>query len=157
MKKRYRVTLTEEEHNELLSITQKGTNKAQKIRNAIILLNCDEGEFSDKKSNSEIANMLRISDRTIERVKKNFVEESFEIALNGKPYKTNVPPKIDGEVEAKLIALACSESPDGYNRWSLRLLAEKMVQLQYIVSISHEGVRQVLKKTNLSPGKNNVS
>ena len=154
---KYRVTLTKEERDYLLNIAQKGKSKAQRIRNAIILLNCDEGGFSDKKSNSAIAQMLFINERTIERVKKLFVEESFEMALNGKTYEISKAPKIDGEVEAKLVTLACSETPEGYARWTLRLLAEKMIELRYLDSISHETVRQVLKKTNLSLGKKNDS
>ncbi len=152
---KYRVTLTEEERDYLLNIAQKGKGKAQRIRNAIILLNCDEGEFSKKQLNSTIAQVLYISERTIERVKRLFVEESFEMALNGKTYETTKEPKIDGDVEAKLVTLTCSETPEGYARWSLRLLAEKMVELKYVDSISHEAVRQVLKKTNLSLGKKN--
>jgi len=152
---KYRVTLTKEERDYLLDIAQKGKSKAQKIRNAIILLNCDEGEFSEKQNKSTIAQVLHISERTIERVKRVFVEESFEMALNGKTYEISKEPKIDGDVEAKLATLACSETPEGYARWTLRLLAEKMVELSYIDSISHEAVRQVLKKTNLSHGKKN--
>ena len=154
--KRYKVTLTKEEHDELLNIIQKGKSKAQKIRNSTILLNCDEGEFSKKVNNSTIAKVLHISSRTIERIKKLFVEESIEYALNGKPYEITKPPKIDGDLEAKLVLLACSETPEGYARWSLRLLADKMVELKYIDSISHETIRQVLKKTKLNPGKKNV-
>ena len=92
---------------------------------------------------------------TIERIKRHFVEDSFEMALNGKTYETTKEPKIDGDVEAKLVTLTCSETPEGYARWSLRLLAEKMVELRYVDSISHEAIRQVLKKMNLSLGKKN--
>ena len=152
---KYRVTLTEEERDYLLNIAQKGIGKAQTIRNAFILLNCDEGEFSKKQLNSTIAKVLLISERTIERVKRLFVEDSFEMALNGKTYETTKEPKIDGDVEAKLVTLTCSETPEGYARWSLRLLAEKMVELRYVDSISHEAIRQVLKKMNLSLGKKN--
>jgi transposase len=154
---RYKVTLTKEERDYLLTIAQKGSNKAQKIRNAIILLNCDEGEFLEKLNNSIVAQVLQVNERTIERVKKTFVEDGFEMALNGKSYEITKEPKIDGEVEAKLTTLACSETPEGYARWTLRLLAEKMVELSYVDSISHETVRQVLKKTNLSLGKKNDS
>jgi transposase len=118
-----------------------------------LLLNCDEGEFSDKISNSTIAKVLHTSSRTVERIKKNFVEDSFDVALNGKHYEIIKAPKIDGDLEAKLVSIACSETPEGYARWSLRLLADKMIELQYIDSISHETVRKVLKKTNLSPVK----
>jgi hypothetical protein len=154
--KRYKVTLTKEERDELLNIIQKGKNKAQRIRNATILLNCDEGEFSEKVNNSTIAKVLYISSRTVERIKKLFVEESFEYAINGKPHEITKLHKIDGDLEAKLVLLACSETPEGYSRWSLRLLADKMVELKYIDSISHETVRQVLKKTNLNLGGKNV-
>lgn len=154
--KKYKVTLTENEREELLSIVHKGRNRASKIRNATILLNCDTGKYSKKLSDSLIASVLHVSIRSVERIKKLFVEDSFEIALNGKPREVPDIRKIDGEIEAKLIKLACSETTDGYARWTLRLLSEKMVELQYIDSISHETVRQVLKKKNLNLGKKNV-
>jgi len=154
--KKYKITLTKEDKEELQDIVQKGKCKAQKIRNALILLNCDEGEHAEKMSDAVIAKVLQISSKTIERVKKLFVEESYEIALNGKPREISKPTKIDGDLEAKLVALACSETPEGCARWSLRILADKMVELQYIDSISYETVRQVLKKTNLNHGKKSV-
>lgn len=155
--KKYKVTLTKDEREYLEDMVHKGSNKAQKIRNAYILLNCDEGDYSTKVNNVTTSKVLQISPRMIDRVKKLFVEESLEYALNGKPHEINTPPKIDGDLESKLVLLACSETPEGYARWSLRLLAEKMVELNYIESISHETIRQVLKKTNLSHGKKNDS
>jgi len=155
--KKYKVTLTKDEQEYLTDMVHKGTNKAQRIRNAYILLNSDEGDYSNKVTNLTISKVLQISPRMIDRVKKLFVEESLEYALNGKPHEISTPPKIDGDLEAKLVTLACSETPEGYARWSLRLLADKMVELEYIDSISHEAVRQVLKKTNLNLGKKNVS
>src|ERR1035438_4716034 len=106
--KKYKVTLTEDERETLKDIVRKGTNKAQKMRNAYILLNCDEGEYSKEETNLTISKVLQISPRMIDRVKKLFVEESFEYALNGKPYKKSTSPKIDGEKEAKFVAVASS-------------------------------------------------
>ena len=137
----------------LLQITKKGNHKSRKIRNALILLNCDAGEYSMKFTNKTICDILQIGMRTIDRVKKSFVEEGLEICLTGKKSARIYEKKADGEVEAHLIALSCSDPPAGFAKWSLRLLADKMVVLNYIDSISHETVRQVLKKTNLNLGK----
>ena len=146
---RYIVTLTQEEREILLSLTKKGLHKSSKIRNALILLNCDTGEHSEgKQTNEQICEVLKIGMRTIDRIKKSFVEDGFEIALNGKPSTRVYEKQIDGDVEAHIVALSCSEPPDGFARWSLRLLADKAVELEYIDSISHESVRQMLKKTN---------
>ncbi len=150
---KYKVTLTNEERAMLLEITKKGNHKSRKIRNSLILLNCDEGEHSNKLVNTTICEVLQIGMRTIDRVKKSFVEEGLEICLTGKKSSRIYEKKADGEVEAHLIALSCSKPPAGFAKWSLRLLADKMVVLNYIDSISHETVRQVLKKTNLSLGK----
>lgn len=146
---RYIITLTQEEREILLSLTKKGLHKSSKIRNALILLNCDTGEHSEgKQTNEQICEILKIGMRTIDRIKKSFVEDGFEIALNGKPSTRVYEKQIDGDIEAHIIALSCSEPPDGFARWSLRLLADKAVELEYIDSISHESVRQMLKKTN---------
>lgn len=151
--KKYKVTLDQPEREELLSITRKGKHTSKKVIHALILLNCDEGGFSDKVKNKDVAKVLQIGQRTIDRVKKKFVEEGFEAALTNKPTARVYEKKADGDVEAHLVALSCSEPPEGFSRWSLRLLAEKMVALEYIEDISHETVRRVLKKTNLSLGK----
>jgi len=142
----------------LKDIVKKGKRRAQTIRNALILLNCDEGEYGEKVKNEDVAKILQIGDRTIDRLKKLFVEEGFEIALHG---KSEVGPKyhkqiIDGDAEAKLISLCCSDPPDGFAQWSLRLLADKMIELKYVDSVSYETVRRTLKKTNLSLGKSKV-
>lgn len=150
---RYKVTLSKEEREELMSIINKGYHTSQKFRNAHILLNCDEGDYSKKVTNEQISRVLNVGMRTIDRVKKRFVEEGFDAVLKRKLPDREYERKADGEVEAHLIALCCSEAPKGYSRWSLRLLAEKMVELNYIESISHETVRRVLKKTNYSLGK----
>lgn len=145
----YTVTLTQEERNELKSITEKGSHKSQKVLNALILLNCDRGEFQKHYSkNEEVSRILDISERKINRIKKKFVEDGFEVALYGKKSSRTYEKTVDGELEARLVALSCGEPPKGFARWSLRLLADKAVELEYTDSISHETVRQVLKKRN---------
>ena len=152
--KKYIVTLTQEEIAYLSKISKKGKHTSRKIRNALILLNCDESEFNNCKStNFQIVQILQVSMRTIDRVKKSFVEEGIEICLNGKKSQRVYKRVTDGEFEAHLIATACSKAPEGYAKWSLRLLADKMVELEFIDKISHETVRNILKKTNLSLGK----
>lgn len=150
---KYKITLTENERDELMSITKGGRHSSKKIIHALILLNCDQGEFSDKVHNEEVAKVLKIGVRTIDRVKKKFVEEGFEAALENRPTTRVYERKADGEVEAHLVALSCSKAPEGFSKWSLRLLADKMVELSYVDSISYETVRRVLKKTNCAPGK----
>lgn len=151
--KRYTVTLTEQERHKLEKIVKKGRHKTQKVINALILLSCDKGEFQKNRStNEEISRVLKISMRKIDRVKKRFVMEGLDVALNGRKGSRIYTKKADGDFEAHLIALSCSEPPEGFNRWSLRLLADKVVELNYIDSISHETIRRILKKTNLSPG-----
>lgn len=145
---KYKVTLTMEEREQLNNIVSKGNHSAQLYRTAYILLNCDEGKYSKKIINEEVAGVLQISMRMIDRVKQRFVEEGFEACLARKPMSRTKEKKADGEVEAHLIALSCSKAPRGFTKWSLRLLADKMVELKYVESISHETVRRVLKKTN---------
>jgi len=143
---RYKVTLTKGEREELESIINKGRHTSQKFRNAYVLLNCDEGEYSEKATNSEISKILKVGMRTIDRIKKRFVEEGFDAVLERKQTSREYEKKADGDFEARLIALSCSEPPKGFSRWSLRLLADKMVELEIVDSISHETVRTVLKK-----------
>ncbi len=151
--KKYIVTLDEGERNDLEALTSKGKHKSQKILNALILLACDEGEYQKQRSiNEEIARVLNISMKKIDRVKKRFVEEGFDVALGGRKGGRIYTKKADGDFEAHLVALSCSEPPGRFARWSLRLLASKVVELDYIDSISHEAIRRMLKKTKLSPG-----
>jgi len=150
---KYKVTLSQEERDELMSLTKGGRHSSKKVIHALILLNCDEGEFSDKVKNEEVAKVLRIGVRTIDRVKRKFVEEGYEAALENRPTSRVYERKADGEVEAHLVALSCSKAPEGFSKWSLRLLADKMVELKYVDDISYETVRRVLKKTSLSRGK----
>jgi hypothetical protein len=147
--KKYKVTLEREEREELKIIVTKGSHKSQKVMNALILLNCDEGRHQDHTmKNEDVAAVLRISMRKIDRVKRRFVEEGLETALIGKKPDRVYEMKADGDFEAHLVALSCSEPPQGFARWSLRLLADRAVELQYIDTISYETIRRVLKKRN---------
>jgi len=149
MPKKYIVTLTETEREELQAIIQKGKN-ARKMKRAYVLLATDTAEEREGMSDQSIHQTYGVSIRTIERLRQRFVLDGFELALNGRPSYQARERKIDGEVEAHLIALSRSEVPDGRERWTYRLLAEKMVVLEYVESISHESVRQTLKKTSSS-------
>ncbi|WP_156161255.1 IS630 family transposase [Methanosarcina sp. 1.H.A.2.2] len=149
---RYTVTLTKEERDTLCKLTSKGKHNSQKILNALILLNCDKGEWNVNHSiNEDISRVLNISMRKIDRVKKRFVEEGLDIALNGETRDRIYAKKVDGDLEAHLVALSCSEPPEGFARWSLRLLADQVVELGYIENISHETVRRTLKKNEIKP------
>jgi hypothetical protein len=153
--RKYKVTLTNEERQDLSLIVQKGKHRSQKVLNALILLNCDEGEYQSSRSrNEDIAKVLQISMRKIDRIKRAFVENGLEIALNGTKGQRVYEKKADGDFEAHLIALSCSEPPEGFARWSLRLLADKVIELNYVDTISHETIRRVLKKTKSSRGVN---
>lgn len=151
--KYYTIKLTEEEVCHLQDIISKGTHSSQTLRVAYILLNCDEGDYSDKVTNEQISQVLKVSMRTIDRVKKRFIEEGLDEVLERRPTSRVYDKKADGELEAKLVTLCCSEPPKGYAKWSLRLLADKLVELNYVESISYVTVRNMLKKTNLSLGK----
>ncbi len=151
----YTIKLNQIEVEELNKVISKGSHTSQAFRAAYILLNCDKGEFSDNTEikNLEICKILKVGERTIDRVKKKFIEEGFESVLERRPSIQNYTKKVDGDIEAKLVSLCCSKPPDGFAKWSLRLLADKMVELEYIDYISHVTVGEVLKKTNLSLGK----
>ena len=156
--KRYVVTLERQEGDELSEITRKGSHRSQKVINALILLNCDEGAFNERRANGEtVARILRISARRVDRVKKRFVEEGMEAALGGRQgRRPTYLRKADGEFEAHLVALSCSEPPEGHSQWSLRLLADRAVALGHIDSVSHETVRRVLRKTPSNRGGESV-
>lgn len=145
--------LTEVEVGELSLIISKGAHSTQTFRNAYILLNCDEGAYGQKVGSELLAKMLRVNSRTIERVKKRFCEEGWEAVLERRPSSRTYNRKVDGEVEAHLVQLCCSEPPKGRARWTLRLLADKMVELKYVDSLSYVTVREVLKKMNLNLGR----
>ncbi len=148
MAPRYKVTLTLEERDRLKAITRNGKTAAKKFLNARALLLCDAGEHGDPWQVAAVAEALGVTARTIEKLKKRFVEEGFDRALERKPRAR--PPKItfDGEFDARLTALACSPAPQGRARWTVRLLAEKAVELKYAESISPMTVQRSLKKTN---------
>ncbi len=150
---RYTIELTKEEVGELMDIINKGSHTSQAFRAAYVLLNCDRGPHSDKVTNEQISKVLKIGMRTIDRIKKRFLEEGLEGVLERRPTSRSYDVKLDGDVEAKLVHLCCSEPPPGFAKWSLRLLADKMVELEYVESISHVSVGNILKKTNSSPGK----
>ena len=150
---RYTIRLSQEEVKELRAIINKGSHTSQTFRTAYILLNCDEGNYSEKVTNEQISKVLKVGMRTIDRVKKRFIEEGFEAVLERRISSRIYDVKIDGDVEAKLVKLCCSEPPSGFAKWSLRLLADKMVELKYVESISYVSVGNVLKKMNLSLGK----
>ena len=152
---KYKVTLTETERSELNAIVSKGKHRSQKILNALILLNTDVGQFQDKRTkNEDLTHILKISMRKIDRVKKAFVEQGMNVALNGTKGQRLYKKKADGDFEAHLLALSCSNPPKGFARWSLRLLADKVVELEYADSMSYETIRRVLKKTKSNPGVN---
>jgi transposase len=150
--KRYIVSLTHEERQTLEQLTKTGKAAAAKINHARILLKADIHDPDGGWKDRAISEALNLSIRTIERVRQRFVEENLENALTPRPRHLLRLNKIDGEAEAHLIAIACSEAPVGARRWTLRLLADQMVVLGYVKSISHESVRQVLKKTSLNLG-----
>lgn len=152
MAKKYCVTLTGDERDHLEELTRRRSKKALPVKRAFMLLKADESPGAPAWTDERLAESYNASVRTVERLRQRFVEEGFEGALYGKRREPRKEKLFDGEVEAHLVALRCSEPPEGFARWSLRLLAEKMVELDYVESISHESVRRLLKKTNSSPG-----
>ena len=151
--KRYPVRLDPCQRDYLVDLISSGKETARKLTRARILLKADAGELGPAYSDEQIKEAVEVSIPTIERTRKVFAREGLRAALTPKkPSKPSRPKKFDGEKEAHLIALACSEAPEGFSRWTLRLLAEKMVELNHFSSISHETIRQVLKKTNLDLG-----
>ena len=149
----YKVTLSEHEKAQLRGIVGKGTNAASKVINAFLLLNSDQaGGRTERPRSCDIAAMLCVSERKVDRIKKKFVLEGLDLTLNRQPSKCEYDLKIDGRLEAQLLALSCSAPPEGQARWSLRLLADRLVELELVDSVSHETVRRTLKKTNSSPG-----
>src|SRR4030081_3919555 len=148
--KLYRVKLTVEERAQLLEVLSKGKAAARTLTHARILLKADEGVAGPRFSDEAIAEALDVHRSTLERVGSRCVEEGFEAALRPRPSRQVHPRKLDGVQEAHLVALACSPAPKGRARWSLRLLADKLVELEVVDDISYETVRQTLKKTGLA-------
>jgi transposase len=152
MKKQYIVTLTEEERQMLREMVSRGKAAARKLMHARILLKADASPGGPAWHDDAIAEGLDIGRTTVERVRKALVEDGMEAALERRKPRRQYLRKLDGDGEARLIALACSQAPEGRSRWTLRLLADRMVQLEQVDHLSYETVREVLKKTNLSLG-----
>lgn len=150
--KKYIVNLTSNRRNKLLSLVVSGKGEARKLTHARILLKADSSDRGLNWKDEQISEALDVSLSTIARVRKRFVTEGLESALNRRPQVNYRRHRLDGEQEAHLIALACSESPEGHARWTLRLLSGKMVERQYVDELSYQTVRRTLKKTNLSLG-----
>jgi len=147
--KKYIVRLSKDERQRLKKIIASGRGPARMFTRARILLKADQGFEGPGWPDEKISEALDVTVQTVERVRKQLVEEGLDAVLSRHEYQQKVSrKKIDGEIEAHLIALSCSDPPAGRARWSLRLLAEKIVELGYVDSISHEAVRQTLKKTN---------
>ena len=148
MTKKYRVTLSTAERDELTALIRKGKADARKLAPARVLLQVDESAAGECGTDEQVARSLNLSTRTIERVRERFVEPGLSAALRPKPSNRRYERALDGAQEARLIALACSAPPEGKSRWTLRLLAEQAVELKIVDTVSHESVRQALKKTN---------
>lgn len=150
---KYRIRLTQDERKELEAVVTRGSHRSQKVLSALILLNSDEGPCQTRRFKIEdISAMLQCSQMKINRVRSRLAEEGMDVALNGHKAQRAYSRKTDGDFEAHLIALSCGKPPEGHCRWSLRLLADKAVELEYVDSISHETVRGILKKTKSSHG-----
>ena len=147
--KKYIVRLSMEEREALKRLVSSGKGSARMFTRAHVLLKADVGKAGPGWPDKKISEAFDLTVQTIERIRKQLVEEGFDSVLRRRKYTQKVSrKKIDGDVEAHLIALACSDAPEGYRQWSLRLLAGKMVELGYVDSISHEAVRRALKKTS---------
>jgi transposase len=152
MAKKYIVTLTTDERSSLLSLLSLGQGSTRKLTHARILLKADQGPEGPGWTDEQISQAVEVSLSTIERARERFVLAGLSAALTRRASSNPRTCKMDGAQEARLIALSCGPAPAGHKDWTLRLLAERMVSLGYIDTISHETVRQMLKKTNSNPG-----
>jgi transposase len=152
MKKKYIVTLTEVERQMLQAMLSRGKAAARKLVHARILLRADANTGGPAWNDDQIADGLEVGRATVERVRKEFVEEGLEAALERRKPRRQYERTLDGDGEAHLVALACQKAPEGRSRWTLRLLADRMVQLEYVEQVSYQTVRRTLKKTSLSLG-----
>ncbi len=146
-KKKYSITLTETERDELYKLIAAGTAPARKLTHARVLLKADQSPSGPCWADERIAEAVEVSQPTISRIRKQYVEEGLEAALNRRAPRREYQRKLDGEQEARLVALACSEPPEGQARWSLRLLADRLVELEIVPDISYQTVGRILKKT----------
>lgn len=144
---KYKVKLTESERSHLLDIARRGKASARKVKRALILCKADEG-----LSDQEIARSVYVGTSTVGRVRKRFVEEGLDRTLNERP-RPGQKPKLDSRQQAHMVAIACSPAPEGHTHWTLQLLADKVVELEFSESIALETLRQMLKKTNSSHGR----
>jgi transposase len=152
MKKKYIVTLTPEERRMLQMMLSRGKAAARKLVHARILLKADASPGGPNWADATIAQGLEVGRATVERVRQEFVEDGLDAALNRRKPRREYDRTLDGDGEARLVALACTQAPEGRSRWTLRLLADRMVRLEYVDTISKDTVSRVLKKTNLSLG-----
>ena len=150
MNKKYPVILSETERDELKRLIAAGTAPARKLTHARILLKADQSPEGPGWVDEMVAEAVEVSQPTVSRVRKQYFEEGLEAALNRRPPNREYYRKLDGEQEARLVALACSDPPEGQARWSLRLLADRMVELEVVDDLSYQTVRRTLKKTNSS-------
>ena len=152
MPKKYIVTLSDDERSELEKMIRSGKAPARKLMRARILLKADSASEREGWADADICRAVDVSAPTVWRTRKRFVEESFEAAVNSRRPGRHYKRKLDGDQEAHLIAIACSQPPEGRQRWTLRLLRTRMIELKLVESLSHETVREVLKKTSSSLG-----
>ena len=148
MANRYKITLTLKEREQLTELTRGNKSTAAKFIHARALLLCDAGKHGDPWKVADVASALGVTSRTIEHLKERFVEDGWEAALARKPQRKPREATFDGEFDARLTALACSNAPAGYQRWTVRLLADKLVELKIVDSVSTMTVQRSLKKTN---------
>lgn len=146
MVKRYRVTLTDEERERLEGLTRKGKASVRMVRRAQILMLASEGRIDE-----EIAAALHVGVRTVERARRRFVEEGLEASLRERP-RPGARPKLGPKEQAYVVALACTKPPEGRHRWTMQLLADRVVELALVPDISDEAIRRLLKRTGSSPG-----
>lgn len=145
--KRHNISLSLEERLKLIAITSKGRHDSRMVVNALILLACDKGEYQDESATNEtISRVLRVSMPKISRIKKRFIDEGLLIAINGKPSTRIYARKADEKVEAQLLVLQNLKVPDGYKRWTVKLLADKILEMSDVGNISYDTVRRVLKR-----------
>lgn len=150
--KKHIVKLTQKERDFLSGLISTGKSAAKKILHARILFKVDSGPHGEHWTDEKVSEALDVSVRSIERIRERFVLEDLESALERRKHKRYRPRRLDGKKEAHLVALACSQAPEGRKRWTLHLLADKMVEMKHVESLSHEAVRQTLKKMKLSLG-----
>ena len=148
----YKVTLTSEERGELTALVSRGKGNARRLRRARILLLADESQPEGAWKDADIAKALSAHARTVGRTREKCVELGIEAALNHTRPKKRRPKVLDGAAEARLAQLVCTDAPDGHERWSLQMLADKLIELEVVETVSRETVRTTLKKMNLSPG-----